>query len=320
MLTTHSVVSIFSVAMMVLGAGLASGQTYPNKPIRVVTSDAGGISDFTARLLVPGISGALGQPVVVDNRRSGLLGEIASKAPPDGYTLLLHGNALWIGPLMQKMPYDPVRDFAPVTLTTNTVSILAVPSSLPVKSVKELIALAKARPGELNYGASGTGGNPHLSAELFKSMAGVNIVRIQYKGGATAITALIRDEVQLMITAASGVVPHIKSGRLNALAVSSAQPSALFPALPTIAASGLPGYASEVLGGVFAPAKTSTAIIKRLNQEIVRILNQPDVKQKFLDSGTEVVGSSPEQMAALIKSDMATMGKVIKDAGITTDD
>jgi tripartite-type tricarboxylate transporter receptor subunit TctC len=239
-----------------------------------------------------------------------------SKAPPDGYTLLIDAASFWIGPLLQETPYDPVKDFAPVTLTDSAPNVLVVNPSLPVKSVKELIALAKARPGELNYGSSSTGSTPHLAAELFNMMAGVKIVRVPFKGSGPAVISLLGGQVQLMFATAGSVAPHVKSGRLRALAVASLQPSALAPGLPTIAASGVPGYEAVAFEGMFAPAKTPVAIIDRLNQEIVRVLNRAEVKERFFNAGVETVGSTPEEFAAAIKSNVAKWGKLIKDAGI----
>jgi tripartite-type tricarboxylate transporter receptor subunit TctC len=316
MLTTRLTVSIALVGIMILSAGLVSGQEYPNKPIRIVTDAAGGNTDLQARLIAQGISGPLGQPVIVDNRPSGVIPiEVVSKALPDGYILLVNSGTLWIEPLLRKTPYDPVRDFSPITLAAMSPLILVVHPSLPVKSVKDLIALAKAKPGELNYSSGPTGGPNHLAAELFKSMAGVNIVHVSYQGGGPAVTALMGGEVQLLFSLAATATPHVRSGKLRALAVSSAQPSALAPDLPTVAMT-LPGYEAGSMTGMFAPAKTPQAIINRLNQEIVRFLKTPETKEKFLSAGIEPVGSSPAESGAKMKSEMAALGKVIKDAGI----
>lgn len=313
------VVWMLPVGVMVLAAGTASGQTYPSKPIYIVTGTAGGASDFVARLVAQGLTGSLGQQVVVENQGSAsgiMAAQTVARAPRDGYTLLAYGSPIWIIPLLQdNVPYDPVRDFAPVTLTVSSPNILAVHPSLPVKSVKELIALARARPGDLNYGAGASGGSPHLSAELFKTMASVNMVHIAYRGVGPALTALISGEVQIMFPSAGAAAPHLKSGRLRALAVTTARPSALFPGLPTVAASGLPGYESVSVFGMFAPARTPAALINRLNQEIARALNRKDVKERLFNSGIETVGSSPEEFAATIKSDMAKWGKLIKEVG-----
>ena len=320
MLLPNIVAATFSLTMLVLGAGVASGQDYPNKPVRIVTSSAGGSSDFTARLVAQGISGPLGQQVIVDNRASGVIqAEIVSRAPPNGYTLLIAGGTFLTFPLLQKAPYDPVRDFAPITLVEMAASVVTVHPAVPVKSVKELIALAKARPGELNYGASGKGGSSHMATELFKSMAGVNMVYVSYKGTGAAVTGLLSGEVQVAIFDPGMVLPHAKSGRLRALAVTSAQPSALAPGLPTVAASGVPGYEAAGITGLFAPAKTPAAIVARLNQEVVRFLRTPEAKEAFFKGGVEVVGNSPEQFAAAIKAGMDRTTKLIRDAGIKTD-
>ena len=314
MLNLHLVVWMFFVGVMAIGADVVFAQDYPGKPIRIITSGVGGNSDFDARQIAQEISGPLGQPVIVDNRTSMLAAELVAKAPPDGYNLHV-SSTLWIAPLLQKTPYE-MSDFSPISMIETQANIVIVHPSLPVKSIKELIALAKARPGALNYGSGATGGSTHLGVELFKSMAGVNIVRIQYKGSGPVIPALIGGEVQLTIQDVGNVVPQMKSGKVRALAVTSAEPSALAPGLPTVAASGLPGFEAIGQTGIFAPAKTPAAIIKRLNQEIVRFLNRADVKERFLAFGEEVVASSPEQLAATIKSDVAKWGKLIKDAGI----
>ena len=307
---------MFAVGITVLGTGGVSGQTYPSKVIRIVTSAPGGGSDVLSRLIAPGLTETLGQQVIVDNRGSNAP-EIVAKAPPDGYTLLVSGSPLWLLPLLRaNTPWDAVKDFAPITLAVNSPSILVVHPSLPVKSVKELIALAKAKPGELNYASGTPGATPHLAAELFKVMAGVNIVRVGYKGTGPGILGVMSGQVELMFPNAGSVMPHVKSGRLRALAVCNAQPSALVPGLPTVAASGLPGYETVSPQAVLAPAKTPVTLVNRLHQEIVRVLNRADVKERLFNSGGEAVGNSPEEFAAKMKSDIARTGKLIKDAGI----
>jgi len=310
---------ILWASLLTLGASLGFSQDYPNKPIRIITSPAGGSSDMTARLIAQAISGPMLQPLIVDNRPIEVIVETVAKASPDGYTLLLAANNLWIGPLMQKTSYDPVSDFSPITLLTKSPSVLVVHPSVPVNSVKELIALAKARPGELNYGSTGTGGSSHLAAELFKAMAHVDIKRINYKGTPQAINALLGAEIQLSFTPAAAIAPHLKSGKLKALAVTGSAPSKLVPGISTMAASGLPGYESLAIQGIFTPAKTSMAIVSRLNQEIVRFLKTQEAKEKFSNIGVEAVGSSPDELAAMMKSEMLRMGKVIKDAGIKSE-
>jgi len=259
--------------------------------------------------------------VVVDNRPSGVIpGEITAKAQPDGYTLVLSGASFWISPLfLDKPPYDPVRDFTPITLPVSTPNILAVTQSLPVKTVKDLIALAKAKPGELNYATPGTGSSPHLGGELFKAMSGVNIVRINYKSATASMADLIAGQIQMTFGNAASTAPHAKSGRLKALAVTSAQPSPLFPDLPTVAASGLPGYEMLSLFGIFGPARMQDDIVQRLNREIVRVLNREEVRDLLANGGIEVVGSTPAQLGSAVKSEVAKWGKLIKDAGIRSE-
>ena len=320
MVVLHRIVWIFALGVTVLSTGAVCAQPYPNRPIRIVTSETGGGNDVQARLIAQAITVRLGQRIVVDNRASGVIpGEIVSKATPDGYTLLLYNNALWMGQLMQRTPYDATTDFAPIVWLSSVPNILIVNATLPVNSVIELITLAKAKPGELNYASSGTGASNHLAGELFKAMAGVDIVRIPYKGAALGLTDVIGGRVQLMFPTSVAATPYVKSGKVKALAVTSAEPSALAPTLPTIAAAGLPGYESIAIYGVFAPAKTPRPIIDKLNEEIVRILNAPDLKEKFFNIGMEPMGGSPERLASTMKSEMARMAKVLKRAGIRSD-
>jgi tripartite-type tricarboxylate transporter receptor subunit TctC len=286
----------------------------------MVTAEPGGGNDFAARLIVQGLGASLGQPMIVDNRggAGGLIAiSVALKAPPDGYTLLLYANNIWIIPLLRRSaPYDALRDFVPITLAARAPNAVVVHPSLPVKSIAQLIALAKARPGELNYGSGGNGSSTHLAVELFKSMARLDIVRVTFKGNAPALNALFSGEVQLMIAPAGSLAAHLKSERLRVLAVTSPQPSPLLPGLPTMAASGLPGYESMQIYGVFAPAKTPSAIVERLNAEIVRVLQRPEVREKFLAAAVEPAGSTPQELGSTMKSEIVRIGKVIKDAGI----
>lgn len=315
MLSQRFVVSILSVGVLLFGADVVDAQDFPNKPVRIVTSAAGGGGDFVARSIAQAISGPLRQQVIVDNRGGVLAIEAVVKAAPNGYTLLSLSNDFWLLPFMQSVSYDPVKDFVPITLTVSSPNVLVVHPSLSVKSVKALIDLAKAKRGELNYASAGAGGAPHLAAELFKSMAGVNIVRIPYKGAGPAISDLISGQVQLAFFIATSVMPHIRTGKLRALAVTSARRSALFPDLPTVSAT-LPGYEAGTIIGMFAPAKTPATLVHQLNHEVVRSLNKADLKERFFNAGIEVVASSPEELAAAMKSDMDRMGRLIKDAGI----
>jgi len=307
---------ISALALTLCGASMVSAQNYPNKVVRIVTAAPGSNNDWGARIIAQELNRSFGQSVIVENR-GGVAVEVTAKAPPDGYTLMFYGNTVWLLPFLRdNVPYDPVRDLAPITLAVTSPIIIVVHPSLPVKSVKELIALAKAKPGQLNYAAGTIGASPHLATELFKAMTGTNILRVPYKGTGPSVIALVGGEVHLMFSGLGSVAPHIKSGRLRALAVATANPSALTPGLPTVAEAGVPGFEAASMIGMFAPAKTPPAIINLLNQEIVRGLTRPEVKELFLNSGAEVVAGTPEEFAATIKSEMARLGKVIKEAGI----
>src|SRR6185436_6401236 len=237
---------------------------------------------------------------IVENRAgAAIAGPYAAKAPPDGYTLLIYGGSLWLVPFMRSyVSYDVLRDFAPIGLVVNAPVLLAVHPALPVKSVKELIALARARPGPLLYSTGQTGASTHLASELLKSMARIDMLRVPYKGNGPAMNALIAGEVQAMFPTAGTAATHVKSGRIRALAITSAKPSALMPDLPTVAASGLPGFEFDSFIGAFAPAKTPPAIIDRLSKEMAAAVNRPEVKQRFAATGIETIGSSPQLLTA----------------------
>ncbi len=295
---------------------VASAQDYPSKPIRMIIPLPGGVADTVGRMIAQGISPALGQSIVADGRTAMQACETVARATPDGYTLLFLGPPVWILPLLFTTKYDPVKDFAPVTLAVTTPNVIVVHPSLPVNSVAELIALARARPGELNYSSSTTGGTNHLAPELFKAMTGVNITRIPYKSTGAAVNDLIGGRVQMMITNVDSVMPHVKAGRLRALAVATLQPSPLTPGLPTAAASGLPGYESTSQNALFAPAGSSKIIITRLHDETVRFLTRSEIRERLANLGMDVVASSPEELGATVKSETAKWGKVIKERGI----
>jgi tripartite-type tricarboxylate transporter receptor subunit TctC len=316
--------SVKGVMFAFASCGVLAADAFPTKPIRlIVPFPAGGGGDAAARSLAPPLSANLRQQVVIDNRggAGGIIGmELVKHAVPDGYTLLLSTAGFTAMPALYKnLPFDPVRDFSPITMPVSTPNILAVSPSLPVKSVKDLIALAKSRPGELNYGTPGAGSSPHLGGELFKAMAGVNIVRINYKSATTSISEVIAGQIQMTFGNAASVAPHAKSGRIKALAVTRAQPSALFPDLPTVAATGLPGYEMLSLFGIFGPPKMPEAIVEKLHREIVRVINRAEVKDLLANAGIEVVGSTPAQLATSTKAEVAKWSKVIKDAGIRSE-
>ena len=270
--------------------------------------------------MAQGITGALGQTIVVDNRASGFLAaEIVAKSPPDGYTLLVTGSAVWMSTLFRTVPYDINKDFAGITIIEVTPSVFGVHPSLPVKSIRELIALAKSRPGALSYGSNSIGGRGHLGMEMFKAMAGVNILHVPYKGSAAANVAVLSGETQMTLDDPGQLIPHAKIGKIKLLAVTTSAPTALAPGLPTVAESGLMGYELEGITGLFAPAKTPAAIINRLNQESVRALSTAEVKQRFLNASVEVVASASEKLMDRVRSDLNKFGKVVKDANIRVD-
>lgn len=301
------------------------GQEYPNKPIRFIipTAPSGG-ADVIARALGQKFSENLGQPAVYDNRAGagGVIGsEIAAKSPPDGYTILIVTSAHAVNPsLYGKLPYDTQKDFAPVGLVGGVSYVLSVHPSLPVHSIRELIALAKAKPGQLNYGSAGNGTSNHMAMEYFKMTAGINMVHVPYKGGAPATTALLTGEVQANFSSPPHVISHIRNGRLRGLAVTSPQRLPPLPELLTIAESGFPGYRDYGWYGILAPAGTPKVIIDRLNREIVKILGLPDVKQFYGRLGIEPTSETlPEEFGALIRSEMVRFEKVVKKAGIRID-
>ncbi|MCC7483547.1 MAG: tripartite tricarboxylate transporter substrate binding protein [Burkholderiales bacterium] len=299
-------------------AGTAIAQGYPARPVRIVTTVPGGSLDFTARMIAPKLAERLGQPVVVDNRGGVLSMELVARAPADGYTLLLASASLWTSQFIRDdVGWDPLRDYAHLALLATSPNVLVVHPSLPVKSVKELVALARAREGELNYASGQSGASSHIAGELFKAMTRANIVRVAYKGQGPAMLSLATGETQLGFPNAASATPFVKNGRIRALAVTTARRSALAPGLPTMAEAGLPGYESKAVLGMFAPAKTPATIVERLNADIRFALNSPDAKQRLFDSGAEVVASSPAELTAEIKADMAVTGKLLKASGIS---
>ena len=297
---------------------------YPARPVRIVVPQSPGAStDTTARLIAQRLTTALGQTVLVDNRpgAGSVIGtEVVAKATPDGHTLLVVASSITLNPIMHKnLSWDPVRDFAPITQLSSFPNVLVVHPAVPVKTVKDLIALAKAKPGTLNYGSAGTATGTHLSAELFKHMTGTDMVHVPYKGGGAAMPALMGGQVQLMFATTVSALPHVRAGKLRAIAVTSAKRSPSAPDVPTIAESGVPGYDHTPWNGFLAPAKTPRAIVARLNEETARILHTPDTKAIFMNEGAEPVGNKPEEFGAIIKSEIAKWGKVIQAAGIKAD-
>ncbi len=298
----------------IVAADAHAQDAYPTKVIRIITSAPGSNNDWGARLVAQELTPRLGQQVIVENR--GSIGvEVVARALPDGHTLLFYGSIAWLQPFLTAVSWEPLRDLAPITLSMRSPNVLVVHPSLPVKTTKELIALAKARPGDLNYGAGGSGASPHLAAELFKFMAGVNILRINYKGTGPSMMGLLGGEVHLMFPGLGSVAPHIRTGKVRALAVTTPSPSKLAPHLPTIGEI-LPGYESESLICFFAPARTSPAIITKLNADINNVMKAADAK-RLAEAGVEPATSTPEALMTYIKMDMERMGKLIKGANFS---
>lgn len=313
-------VRILALALM-LGAQSAVAQSYPSRPIRLIApSSPGSGVDIVARIVGQKLSENLKQQVVIDNRAgagANLGAEIAAKAAPDGYTLFMGTPAHAINTsLYRRLNYDIVKDFAPISLVTSGQYVLVVHPSLPARNVKELIALARARPGQLNYASAGNGNATHLAAELFKSLTKLNAVHVPYKGTGPALTDLIGGQVQFMFANLTAGLPHIKSGKLHALAVTGAARSPAAPDIPTMIESGVPGYTVTSWYGVLAPAGTSQEIINRLNSEIARVMRSPDMKGRLAGEGAEPTSSTPAEFAAFIKAEIEKWGKVIRGAGI----
>jgi tripartite-type tricarboxylate transporter receptor subunit TctC len=310
---------IFTASGGTLAQGVAT--SFPSKSITIVIpATPGGAIDLTARVIGPKLTDAWGKPVVVENKAgaTGIIGtEFIAKATPDGQTLVLVASSHAINPSMfKKLPYDTMKSFEPVVLTHVLPLMLVVHPSLPVKNVQELIAYAKANPGKLSFASSGPGGAPHMSGELFKSMAGLDMIHVPYKGSTAAHSDLLAGRVSLMFDTVSAISPHVKSGALRALAVTTAKRSAAMPDVPTMAEAGMKGYETSTWGGVLAPAGTPKDVVAKLNGEINKALAAPDVRQRMLDAGIEPAGGTPQQFTTFIQSEMAKWAKVAKTAGI----
>jgi tripartite-type tricarboxylate transporter receptor subunit TctC len=324
---TCSTSTVFRFCVMTIGltyAHVSVGQNYPSRPVRlVIPFGTGGSADISGRVVAQKLSESLGQQFVIDNRSGagGIIGtETVAKANPDGYTLLLgsFGTHTANPSLYKKLPYDAIKEFTAISLIATVPNVLVEHPSVPAKSVAELIALAKTKPGGLNYASSGAGTGTHLAAELFKSMAGVDIVHVPYKSAGTAITDLIGGQVQLMFSTLPSVIPHVKAGKLRALGVSTTKRSDAAPDIPAIAES-LKGYDVGTWFGVLAPAATPRPVINLLGREIARITRMPDVRERLLSLGAEPVGNSPEEFALYIRVELPKWAKVIKSAGIRPD-
>jgi tripartite-type tricarboxylate transporter receptor subunit TctC len=304
--------------------GASTAQTYPSKPVRfIVTFAAGGGTDLVARAVAPRMSESLGQPIVVENRAGahGAVGaEAVARSAPDGYTLCVcAAGTMAIGPHLTKQPFDSLRDFAAVSLLATSPFIVTVHPSVKAVSIAELVALAKANPGKINFGSSGVGGAPHLSTELFKSMAGVDMVHVAYKGLGPAMTDLLGGQIQLMLADIGVVAPHLTAGKLRGLAITGRSRSPVFPAMPTVAEAGVPGYAAGTWYGIFAPAGTPAPIVAQLSREVGKSLALPEVGNALVAQGVEPAANTPEQFAEFTREEHAKWGGVIRAAGIKLD-
>lgn len=319
-------VSLPIAAFVTLASGAVSAfaQGYPSQPIRfIVPYAAGGGVDIVARAIAPKLWESLGQPVVIENRggAGGNIGTaIAAKTEPNGYTIVMGAAAFAINAsLYRKLPFDPVKDFAPVSLIAATPNLLAVHPAVPAKSVKELITLAKAKPRSLNYASAGNGTTSHLAAELFKTMAGVDMVHIPYKGTSPAVVALLSGESAVMLAPALTLLGHMKTGRVRGLAITGAKRSPAMPELPTVAESGIPGFEARQWYGVLAPAGTPKEIVARLSSEVAKIVQSPEVRNRFLSEGSDPIGSTPEEFARHIQVEIKKWAKAVEASGAQLD-
>jgi tripartite-type tricarboxylate transporter receptor subunit TctC len=320
----HRRSSAFIGGCVLAVAVTAQAQPYPNKPIRmIVISAPGGSTDILSRGLAQSMTESLGQNVVLDNKPGGggiIATETTAKAPPDGYTVLMSNTSHSVLPsLHKKLPYDPLKDFAPVSLVALTHSLLLVNPTLPVKNVKELIDLARAQPGKLNYASGTTGASAHFGAELLKLMAKVNIVQVPYKGTAGQLTALIANEVQMSFVTMPSALPHVQSGRLRAIAIGSPRRSPSLPDVPTVAESGLPGFDIGAWNGILAPAGIPAPILMKLNAAIVKMTKDPVAKEHASSQGAELTSMTPQEFTAYIKTQIARFAEVVKATGMRAD-
>ena len=308
-------------AALVTGSALAADPAYPTRPIRIIVPQSPGAStDLTARLVAQGLNEAFKQPVIVDNRpgSSGIAGaEMVARAAPDGYTLMVIASSFSINPALgRKLPYDSIRDFTPVSQLTKFPNMLAASPSAPLKSLQDVISQAKAKPGQLSYASAGVATGTHMTMALLQYMTGIDLLHVPYKGGGPAMTATMGGQTPLVIGTSVGVLPHVRSGKLRGIAITSAKRSAGAPDIPTFAESGVPGYEHEPWNGMFAPARLPKAVLAKVNAEAARTLQAPEVKKIFERDGADIVGSTPEQFSAVIKSEIAKWTKVAKAANI----
>ena len=311
--------------MLAASLNVSAQEKYPNRPVKIVLGfPPGQATDTVARAIAQKLGESTGQTFIVENRpgAAGIIGtDLVAKSAPDGYTLVMGSSGVMaVNPgLYSKLPYDPVKDFAPITVVVSVPLFIVANPSFPPNTVKELVAFAKANPGKVNYASGGSGVTNHLAMELFKSVTGADMVHVPYKGGPPALTDLIAGQVNVMFETGPGAIPHVKSGKLKAIAVGGLKRSAALPNLPTVAESGYPGFEAVAWIGISAPAGTPKEIITKLNTEIVKIANMPDIKERFLGLGADTVGNTPDEFAVYLKSEIAKWGKVVKDSGAKVD-
>lgn len=292
---------------------------YPTRPVRIVTATPGGGNDFLARMIAPPLGNALGQQIIIDNRPSRLVGGIVARSTPDGYTLVVGGSTMQYTPLMEKIDYNAITDFTPVSLLERSPNVLVVNPALKVNTVSELVAMARAKPGVLNYGTGASGASLHLSGELFMIATNTRMTRVPYKATGPAVLGLLTNEVQLVFATAGAAVPLVRDGKLKALGVTTLEPTPLVPGMPTIAQQGVPGFEVVTIGFMLAPAKTPQPVVRRLNQLIVKLMQQPDVKERLAAGGSDATSSSPEELGRIMREDDARMRKLFKQLGLTGD-
>jgi tripartite-type tricarboxylate transporter receptor subunit TctC len=314
-------IRLMTLFALLLGIGTAVAQTYPTKPLRLVVAAApGGTPDILARIIAPKLAEQIGQPVIVDNRpgATGNIGaDVVAKAPRDGYTLLMATAVIAISPsFYKKLPFDPVKDLAPVTQVASQATFLFVQNESPVKSLKDLVALAKARPGTVSYASFGIGSPQHVAGELLQIVAGVKFIHVPYKSGGLMVTGLLSGEVQFMFLGLSPALPHVKSGRLRTIAVASAQRNAAAPDVPTFTEAGVPGVVVDNWLGVFTTGGAPKSVVDKLNAEIVKAVRTPDTAERIVQQGLEVTATSPAEFAAFYRAELAKIAKVVRTAGI----
>jgi len=312
--------TVLAIALLLAASGVMA-QPYPSRPVRIIVPQSPGAStDITARLVAQGLNEAFKQPVIVDNRpgSSGIAGtELVARAAPDGYTLMVVASSFSINPALdRKLPYDSIRDFTTVTQLSKFPNMLAAHPSTPVKTLQDVIALAKAKPGQVTYASAGVATGTHMTAELLRYMTKIDLLHVPYKGGGPAMTAAMGGQTQLLVATSVGLLPHVRAGKLRAIAVTSTKRSAAAPEIPTFAESGVPGYEHEPWNGMFGPAGMPKAILARVNADVVRVLNTPEAKKVLEGDGADVVGNTPEQFGTVLKAEIAKWTKVAKAAGI----